>query len=144
MKKPSKLSPHDLPTGWIRVAAVLLFISLLASVAIAYYHDAVSSALEMRELIKTGIWFRVSTALTVFSLLAFVELFVYSLTAAKFNKPAVNPEPGKESSAQSTSIEQPVQKPINEARLRSIFDSTSMNQWSDDPGKSAKNRQKLT
>ena len=148
-KKRLALRSRDIHVGWIVGAGVLTAIFLLATFATAYRHDVYSSSLGLRDLVSTDVWFRVFLALTCFSLLLFLGLLVYAFIAGRIggsgdneerdSKPVVEAPPAEESVSDSEervpAIEQPERVIINEARLRTIFNSDFMTGWSDEPGK---------
>ena len=143
------LSSLDIHVGWIVGAGVLTVIFLLATFATAYRHDVYSSSLGLRDLVSTDVWFRVFLALTCFSLLLFLGLLVYAFIAGRIGgsgdneeqelQPTTKTSEVKEEApsveAKAPVIEQPERVIINEARLRTIFNSDYMTGWSDEPGK---------
>lgn len=148
-KKRLALSSRDIHVGWIASVGVLTVIFLLATFATAYRHDAYSSSLGLRDLMTTDVWFRVFLALTCFSLLLFLGLLVYVFLAGRIGGSGDSEEqelhqttktsevkgeaPAVEENAPA--IEQQERVIINEARLRTIFNSDYMTSWSDEPGK---------
>lgn len=148
-KKRLALNSRDIHVGWIVGAGVSMLIFLLATFATAYRHDAYSSRLGLRDLMTTDVWFRVFLALTCFSLLLFLGLLVYTFIAGRIggsggneeqeSKPVVKISPAEESVSDSEekahAFEQLERVIINEARLRTIFNSDYMTSWSDEPGK---------
>ena len=148
-KKRLALRSRDIHVGWIVGAGISMLIFLLATFATAYRHDAYSSRLGLRDLMTTDVWFRVFLALTCFSLLLFLGLLVYTFIAGRIggsggneeqeSKPVVKIPPAEESVSDSEekapAIEQPERIIINEARLRTIFNSDFMTSWSAEPGK---------
>ena len=143
------LSSLDIHVGWIVGAGVLTAIFLLATFAIAYRHDVYSSSLGLRDLVSTDVWFRVFLALTCFSLLLFLGLLVYAFIAGRIGGSVDNEEQESIPIAKTTEVkeeapsgeekatatEQPERVIINEARLRTIFNSDFMTGWSEEPGK---------
>ena len=148
-KKRLALNSRDIHVGWIVGAGVSMLIFLLATFATAYRHDAYSSRLGLRDLMTTDVWFRVFLALTCFSLLLFLGLLVYTFIAGRIGGSGGNEEQESIPIAKTTevkeeapaveakapAIEQPERVIINEARLRTIFNSDYMTSWSDEPGK---------
>ena len=148
-KKRLALNSRDIHVGWIVGAGVSMLIFLLATFATAYRHDAYSSRLGLRDLMTTDVWFRVFLALTCFSLLLFLGLLVYTFIAGRIGGSGDNQEQESIPIAKTTevkeeapaveakapAIEQPERVIINEARLRTIFNSDYMTSWSDEPGK---------
>ena len=121
-RKSIKLDPRDLHTKWIWLAAALVFVNILVALAVAFYHDATSSALSLRELASTDILFRVFLALTIFSLILFLGLWAYPILAARIKRTDQVDEPEVEEKQPSTlPDEQPLRITIDNARLRSIF-----------------------
>lgn len=145
-KKRLALRSHDIYVGWIVGAGVSMLIFLLATFATAYRHDAYSSRLGLRDLMTTDVWFRVFLALTCFSLLLFLGLLVYAFVAGRIggsggneeqeSKPVVTTLPAKESTSpaeeKASTAVQPERVIINEAKLRDIFDSPFMHEWTSD------------
>ena len=145
-KKRLALRSRDIHVGWIVGAGVLTAIFLLATFAIAYRHDVYSSSLGLRDLVSTDVWFRVFLALTCFSLLLFLGLLVYAFIAGRLggsggneeqeSKPVVTTLPAKESTSpaeeKASTAVQPERVIINEAKLRDIFDSPFMHEWTSD------------
>ena len=148
-KKRLALNSRDIHVGWIVGAGVSMLIFLLATFATAYRHDVYSSSLGLRDLVSTDVWFRVFLALTCFSLLLFLGLLVYAFLAGRIGGSGDSEEqelhqttktsevkgeaPAVEEKAPTT--EQPERVIINEARLRTIFNSDYMTGWSEEPGK---------
>ncbi len=148
-KQRLALNSRDIHVGWIVGAGVSTVIFLLATFATAYRHDVYSSKLGLKDLVSTDVWFRVFLALTCFSLLLFLGLLVYSFFAARISRSGDNKEQKSLSAVKTPevkevapiveekapAIEQPERIIINEARLRTIFNSDFMTSWSDEPGK---------
>lgn len=148
-KKRVALSSRDIHVGWIVGTGVSTVIFLLATFATAYRHDVYSSTLGLKDLVSTDVWFRVFLALTCFSLLLFLGLLVYAFIAGRIggssengeqeSKPtAITPEAKEEAPSveeKAPATEQPERVIINEARLRTIFDSKFMKSWSGELGK---------
>ena len=148
-KKRLALNSRDIHVGGIVGAGVSMLIFLLATFATAYRHDVYSSSLGLRDLVSTDVWFRVFLALTCFSLLLFLGLLVYAFLAGRIGGSGDSEEqelhqttktsevkgeaPAVEEKAPTT--EQPERVIINEARLRTIFNSDYMTGWSEEPGK---------
>ena len=118
----------------------------------AYYHDAYSSILELKELATTDVWFKLFVILMVLgaALLVGSPLLAMALAGITMLFPTKGPEavegqptevaavvkeeaPSVEEKAPA--IKQPERVIINEARLRTIFNSDYMTGWSDEPGK---------
>ena len=148
-KKRLTLNSRDIHAGWIVGAGASVVVCLLATFAVAYRHDVYSSSLGLRDLVSTDVWFRVFLALSCFSLLLFLGLLVYAFIAGRIGQSGDNkgqeslptakiPEVKEETPTieeKATTIEQPERVIINEARLRTIFDSKFMSGWTDEPGK---------
>ena len=148
-KKRLTLNSRDIHAGWIVGAGASVVVCLLATFAVAYRHDVYSSSLGLRDLVSTDVWFRVFLALSCFSLLLFLGLLVYAFIAGRIGKSGDNEEQEALPTAKipevkektptieekATTIEQPERVIINEARLRTIFDSKFMSGWTDEPGK---------
>ena len=148
-KKRLTLNSRDIHAGWIVGAGASVVICLLATFAVAYRHDVYSSSLGLRDLVSTDVWFRVFLSLTCFSFLLFLGLLIYAFIAGRIGKssdnegqealPTVETPVVKEGiptvEEKGPEIEQPERVIINEARLRTIFDSQFMSGWTDEPGK---------
>lgn len=148
-KKRVALRSRDIHVGWIVGAGVSTAIFLLATFATAYRHDVYSSSLGLRDLVSTDVWFRVFLALTCFSLLLFLGLLVYAFFAGRIWGSGDNEKQGSIPIAKTTEVkeeapaveekapstEQPERVIINEARLRTVFNSDFMNSWSAESGK---------
>ena len=148
-KKRLTLNSRDIHAGWIVGAGASVVVCLLATFAVAYRHDVYSSSLGLRDLVSTDVWFRVFLALTCFSLLLFLGLLVYAFLAGRIvgsgdkgeqeSIPiAKTTEVKKEAPAgdeKAPATEQQERVIINEARLRTIFDSKFMKSWSGELGK---------
>ena len=62
----AKLFSQYLPSTMVfKCGLVLLIICTVAAFVIAYYHDAYSSILEMKELAATDVWFKLFVILMV-------------------------------------------------------------------------------
>ena len=149
----AKLFSQYLPSTMVfKCGLVLLIICTVAAFVIAYYHDAYSSILEMKELAATDVWFKLFVILMVVSaaLMAGSPLLAMILAGITMLFPSKELEVIAEQLAQETpevkgeapaveekvpAIEQPERIIINEARLRTIFNSDYMTSWSDEPGK---------
>ena len=131
---------------------MLLVICTVAAFVMAYYHDAYSSILELKELATTDVWFKLFVILMVLgaALLVGSPLLAMALAGITMLFPSREPEavegqptevaavvkeeaPSVEEKAPA--IKQPERVIINEARLRTIFNSDYMTGWSDEPGK---------
>lgn len=65
-KRFAKLFSQYLPSAMVfRCGLALLIICTVAAFVIAYYHDAYSSILEMKELAATDVWFKLFVILMV-------------------------------------------------------------------------------
>ena len=130
----------------------LLIICTVAAFVMAYYHDAYSSVLELKELAATDVWFKLFVILMVLgaALLVGSPLLAMVLAGITLLFPNREPEVVEEQPAPETpvvkeeiptveekvpEVEQPERVIINEARLRTIFDSKFMSGWTDEPGK---------
>ena len=130
----------------------LLVICTVAAFVMAYYHDAYSSILELKELATTDVWFKLFVILMVLgaALLVGSPLLAMALAGITMLFPTKGPDavegqptevaavvkeeaPSVEEKAPA--IKQPERVIINEARLRTIFNSDYMTGWSDEPGK---------
>ena len=141
-----------LPKWATVLGVVLLAFGIVAAGVTAIFHDKYSSIFGAWESALTNVWFIAFIALVCIG--AFLSLGYPLLTAlgaliwALFSKsepevvegqpvpevPVVKEEtPAIEKKAPT--IEQPERVIINEARLRTIFDSKFMTSWSDDSGK---------
>ena len=148
-KKRLALRSRDIHVGRIVGAGVSMLIFLLAAFATAYRHDAYSSRLGLGDLMTTDVWFRVFLALTCFSLLLFLGLLVYTFIAGRIGGSGDNEKQESIPIAKTTEVkeeapaveekspatEQPERVIINEARLRTIFNSDFITSWSAEPGK---------
>ena len=130
----------------------LLIICTVAAFVMAYYHDAYSSVLELKELAATDVWFKLFVILMVLgaALLVGSPLLAMVLAGITLLFPNRELEVVEEQHAPETPVvkeeiptveekapegEQPERVIINEARLRTIFDSKFMSGWTDEPGK---------
>lgn len=137
----AKLFSQYLPSTMVfKCGLALLIICTVAAFVIAYYHDAYSSILEMKELAATDVWFKLFVILMVVSaaLMAGSPLLAMILAGITMLFPSKELEVIAEQLAQETpevkgeapaieekvpAIEQPERIIINEARLRTIFNS---------------------
>ena len=152
-KRFAKLFSQYLPSATVfKCGLALLVICTVAAFVMAYYHDAYSSILELKELAATDVWFKLFVILMVLgaALLVGSTLLAMILAGITMLFPTKEPEviaeqpapeipevkqeaPTVEEKAPAT--EQPERIIINEARLRTIFNSGFMTSWSDEPGK---------
>ena len=152
-KRFSKLFSQYLPSAMVfKCGLALLVICTVAAFVMAYYHDAYSSILELKELATTDVWFKLFVILMVLgaALLVGSPLLAMALAGITMLFPTKGPEavegqptevaavvkeeaPSVEEKAPA--IEQPERVIINEVRLRTIFNSDYMTSWSDEPGK---------
>lgn len=141
-----------LPTWVAWFGLALLAICTVAAFVMAYYHDAYSSILELKELAATDVWFKLFVILMVLGaallvgspLLAMILAGITMLFPGK-ELEVIEEQPAPESpevkeeartvEEKAPAIEQPERVIINEARLRTIFNSDYMTSWSDEPGK---------
>ena len=149
----AKLFSQYLPSAMVfKCGLALLVICTVAAFVMAYYHDAYSSILELKELATTDVWFKLFVILMVLgaALLVGSPLLAMALAGITMLFPTKGPEavegqptevaavvkeeaPSVEEKAPA--IKQPERVIINEARLRTIFNSDYMTGWSDEPGK---------
>ena len=141
-----------LPKWATVLGVVLLAFGIVAAGVTAIFHDKYSSIFGAWESALTNVWFIAFIALVCIG--AFLSLGYPLLTAlgaliwTLFSKPepeVVEEQPVPEMSVvkeetpaieeKSPTIEQPERVIINEARLRTIFNSDFMTSWSDEPGK---------
>ena len=152
-KRFAKLFSQYLPSATVfKCGLALLVICTVAAFVMAYYHDAYSSILELKELAATDVWFKLFVILMVLgaALLVGSTLLAMILAGITMLFPTKEPEviaeqpapeipefkqeaPTVEEKAPAT--EQPERIIINEARLRTIFDSKFMKSWSGELGK---------
>ena len=149
----AKLFSQYLPSAMVfKCGLVLLVICTVAAFVMAYYHDAYSSILELKELAATDVWFKLFVILIVLgaALLVGSPLLAMTLAGITLLFPNREPEVAEEQLAPETTevkkeapaaeekapaTEQPERVIINDARLRTIFNSDFMTSWSDEPGK---------
>lgn len=141
-----------LPKWATVLGVVLLAFGIVAAGVTAIFHDKYSSIFGAWESALTNVWFIAFIALVCIG--AFLSLGYPLLTAlgaliwTLFSKPepeVVEGQPVPEMPVvkeetpaieeKSPTIEQPERVIINEARLRTIFNSDFMTSWSDAPGK---------
>ena len=148
-KKRVALSSLDIHVGWIVGVGVLTAIFLLATFATAYRHDVYSSSLGLRDLVSTDVWFRVFLALTCFSLLLFLGLFVYTFIAGRIGGSSDNEEQGSIPTANNTDTKgevsvveeaarvakQPAPSAIDEVKLRRLLNTPFMREKSNGSSK---------
>lgn len=134
-KRFAKLFSQYLPSAMVfKCGLVLLVICTVAAFVMAYYHDAYSSILELKELAATDVWFKLFVILMVVSaaLLAGSPLLAMILAGITLLFPSREPEEIKEQPAveeKAPTIEQPERIIIDTARLRDIFNSKFMHEW---------------
>ena len=149
----AKLFGQYMPSATVfKCGLALLIICTVAAFVMAYYHDAYSSILELKVLAATDVWFKLFVILMVLgaALLVGSPLLAMVLAGITLLFPSKEPEVVEEQLAPETPVvkeetptveqiapegEQPERVIINEARLRTIFNSKFMNSWSDEPGK---------
>lgn len=152
-KRFSKLFSQYLPSAMVfKCGLALLIICTVAAFVTAYYHDAYSSILELKEMAVTDVCFKlfvilmvVSAALMAGSPLLAMILAGISLLFPSRESEVIEGQPEEETHVireeapsveeKVPAIEQPERVIINEARLRTIFNSDYMTSWSDEPGK---------
>ncbi len=131
---------------------VLLIICTVAAFVIAYYHDAYSSILEMKELAATDVWFKLFVILMVLgaALLVGSPLLAMILAGISMLFPSKEPEMIEEQPAKETPVikveapaveeaapgaKQPTSSSIDEARLRSLLNTPFMRETSNGSSK---------
>ena len=131
---------------------VLLIICTVAAFVIAYYHDAYSSILEMKELAATDVWFKLFVILMVLgaTLLVGSPLLAMILAGISMLFPSKEPEMIEEQPAKETPVikveapaveeaapgaKQPTSSSIDEARLRSLLNTPFMREISNGSSK---------
>lgn len=131
---------------------VLLIICTVAAFVIAYYHDAYSSILEMKELAATDVWFKLFVILMVLgaALLVGSSLLAMILAGISMLFPSKEPEMIEEQPAKETPVikveapaveeaaqgaKQPTSSSIDEARLRSLLNTPFMREISNGSSK---------
>ena len=131
---------------------VLLIICTVAAFVIAYYHDAYSSILEMKELAATDVWFKLFVILMVLgaALLVGSPLLAMILAGISMLFPSKEPEMIEEQPAKETPVikveapaveeaapgaKQPTSSSIDEARLRSLLNTPFMREISNGSSK---------
>ncbi len=131
---------------------VLLIICTVATFVIAYYHDAYSSILEMKELAATDVWFKLFVILMVLgaALLVGPPLLAMILAGISMLFPSKEPEMIEEQPAKETpviKVEAPAveeaapgakkstSSSIDEARLRSLLNTPFMREISNGSSK---------
>jgi len=131
---------------------VLLIICTVAAFVIAYYHDAYSSILEMKELAATDVWFKLFVILMVLgaALLVGSPLLAMILAGISMLFPSNEPEMIEEQPAKETPVikveapaveeaapgaKQPTSSSIDEARLRSLLNTPFMREISNGSSK---------
>lgn len=152
-KRFAKLFSQYLPSAMVfRCGLALLIICTVTAFVIAYYHDAYSSILEMKELAATDVWFKLFVILMVLgaALLVGSPLLAMILAGITMLLPSRRPESVEGQPTEVSAVvkeepssveekaptaEQPERVIINEARLRTIFNSDFMTSWSAEPGK---------
>ena len=130
----------------------LLIICTVAAFVIAYYHDAYSSILEMKELAATDVWFKLFVILMVLgaALLVGSSLLAMILAGISMLFPSKEPEMIEEQPAKETPVikveapaveeaapgaKQPTSSSIDEARLRSLLNTPFMREISNGSSK---------
>ena len=136
-KRFAKLFSQYLPSATVfKCGLALLIICTVAAFVMAYYHDAYSSILELKELAAALL---VGSTLLAMILAGITMLFPTKEPEVIEEQPAPESPEVKEEvptvEEKAPAIEQPERIIINEARLRTIFNSDFMTSWSDEPGK---------
>ena len=138
-KRFAKLFSQYLPSATVfKCGLALLIICTVAAFVMAYYHDAYSSILELKELAATDVWFKLFVILMVLgaALLVGSTLLAMILAGITMLFPSKEPElieedvPAVDEEVPAT--EQQEHVIINEARLRDIFGSVFMHEWLDE------------
>ena len=138
-KRFAKLFSQYLPSATVfKCGLALLIICTVAAFVMAYYHDAYSSILELKELAATDVWFKLFVILMVLgaALLVGSTLLAMILAGITMLFPTKEPElieedvPAVDEEVPAT--EQQEHVIINEARLRDIFGSVFMHEWLDE------------
>ena len=149
----AKLFSQYLPSTMVfKCGLVLLIICTVAAFVIAYYHDAYSSILEMKELAATDVWFKLFVILMVLgaALLVGSPLLAMILAGISMLFPSKEPEMIEEQPAKETPVikveapaveeaapgaKQPTSSSIVEARLRSLLNTPFMREISNGSSK---------
>lgn len=149
----AKLFSQYLPSTMVfKCGLVLLIICTVAAFVIAYYHDAYSSILEMKELAATDVWFKLFVILMVLgaALLVGSPLLAMILAGISMLFPSKEPEMIEEQPAKETPVikveapaveeaapgaKQPTSSSIDEARLRSLLNTPFMREKSNGSSK---------
>ena len=103
----AKLFSQYLPSTMVfKCGLVLLIICTVAAFVIAYYHDAYSSILEMKELAATDVWFKLFVILMVLgaALLVGSSLLAMILAGISMLFPSKEPEMIEEQPAKETPV----------------------------------------
>lgn len=142
----AKLFSQYLPSTMVfKCGLVLLIICTVAAFFIAYYHDAYSSILEMKELAATDVWFKLFVILMVLgaALLAGAPLLAMILAGITMIFPSIRPEAVEGQPTEVTAVvkeeatvdeekapatERLERVVIDKARLRDIFNSEFMHE----------------
>ena len=143
----AKLFSQYLPSAMVfKCGLALLVICTVAAFVMAYYHDAYSSILELKELATTDVWFKLFVILMVLGavllvgspLLAMILAGITLLFPSKElevirEQPAEGKPVVKEEATaveeKASEVEQPERIIIDTARLRDIFNSPFMHEW---------------
>ena len=138
---------------WANVLGIVLLVfGLVAAGITAIFHDKYSSIFGAWESALTNVWFIAFIALVGvgalislgYPLLTLIGAWIWTLFARPElevieEQPALETPEVKEEiitvEEKAPAIEQPERVIINEARLRTIFDSEFMSGWTDEPGK---------
>jgi len=149
----AKLFSQYLPSTMVfKCGLVLLIICTVAAFVIAYYHDAYSSILEMKELAATDVWFKLFVILMVLgaALLVGSPLLAMILAGISMLFPSKEPEMIEEQPAKETPVikkeapavekaapgaKQPTSSSIDVARLRSLLNTPFMREISNGSSK---------
>ena len=129
---------YKMPTWVAWFGLALLTICTVAAFVMAYYHDAYSSILKLKELATTDVWFKLFVILMVLGaallvgspLLALFLAGITMLFPSKESELIKGEAPAVEEIAPAT--EQRERVIINEAKLRDIFNSKFMHEWAGD------------
>ena len=114
----AKLFSQYLPSTMVfKCGLVLLIICTVAAFVIAYYHDAYSSILEMKELAATDVWFKLFVILMVLgaALLVGSSLLAMILAGISMLFPSKEPEIIEEQPAKETPV---IKKRILQSKKR--------------------------
>ena len=150
----AKLFGQYMPSTTVfKCGLALLIICTVAAFVMAYYHDAYSSILELKELAATDVWFKLfvilmvlGAALLVGSPLLAMVLAGITLLFPNWEPEVVEEQPLKETpeikdgtassiKEESLAVTQPASSTINEARLRKLLNTPFMREKSNGSSK---------